>query len=149
MNDTPSKAAIERACELQGYRADWYFKGSYYDEVQVAQIETVACHLYQVSETAKYGQAFIEQALASFVFDEPTADLAYKAEEGLRGLILPDPEPDVLAHNPVAIGAACGAVADVVFPHNSERRDRNKLADALVTLCREVRGYTPIKDAEA
>jgi len=97
MTDEPTKAAIERWHYLVFGDADVSF-----DEMNRQRRgmigATEACrYIDQVSETAKYGQAFIEQALGSFVFDEPTANLAYEAEEGLRTLILPDPEPDVLA----------------------------------------------------
>lgn len=91
MTNEPTKAAIERACEMQGYRADWYFKGGYYDEVQIAQIETVALHLDQVSETAKRCASFMDQPWISE--NTKAASSALRGE--LDAIILPDPEPDV------------------------------------------------------
>ena len=83
-----TKAAIERACEMQGYRADWYFKGGYYDEVQIAQIETVARHLDQVSETAKANEEVFEAKAVPTYIDGPRWNN--------KTLILRDPEPDAI-----------------------------------------------------
>lgn len=91
-----TKAAIERACEMQGYRADWYFKGGYYDEVQIAQIETVARHLDQVSETAKKNAKLIYELRGRVLFTDDEIDLADKCEAENEARILPDPEPDAI-----------------------------------------------------
>ncbi len=148
MNDTPSKAAIERRKELTR-DAMTALRLDYEHAIEHA----FARHLDQVSEAAKYGQAFIEQALASFVFDEPTADLAYKAEEGLRGLILPDPEPDVLAELKTAFDQHA---RDIAPSHSLGMRSHTETRESAMLRLNEriietLRGYaiTPLKDAEA
>ena len=80
MTDEPTKAAIERACELLGYTP----------HDRNPRIEAVARHLDQVSETAKHV-------------------LNGGKVQALFSLTLPDPEPDVLAEVLVAFGKVPGS----------------------------------------
>jgi len=49
------------------------------------------------------------------------------------------PQDELLDPSRVRIGLACGDVADAVFPHIMDGRQRDKLALALVELTRAIR----------
>jgi predicted xylose isomerase-like sugar epimerase len=57
-------------------------------------------------------------------------------EQFIIGELPPTVAIGPLADHPAAIGLACGAIADAVFPHNNDRDRRQKLALALVDLTR-------------
>jgi len=132
VTDTPSKAAIERACELLS--AEEAF-GAVWDPRTTAgrhPVRTLARHLDQVSETAK---AAVQRSIDVGDLPSTRTDLAK--------LILPDPEPDVLAE-------AMSASIEFWDNHTNQPDPFGTAVNIVRTELRK-RGYaiTPLKDEEA
>jgi len=89
MTDEPTKAAIERACEMLGWKVT-NFENSLLSLREDHALRRFARHLDQVSETAKRGKA---ETLDAFEIDDPETQNLVAIWDSL---ILPDPEPDVL-----------------------------------------------------
>lgn len=113
MDNEPTKAAIERACEITGYSVpDYHWQVTEHPKKRTRlwnATNAVARHLDQVSETNKLDDGMLTSVAAAIqVVRERDAGRnglihnLQRLNEWLHGaerdaLILPDPEPDVLA----------------------------------------------------
>lgn len=90
----PSKEAIERACEmLNGATSNWSAENCSSNPIVVA----FARFIQEVSDVARLNDMIVERFAQKMVLGQNWKDRAARVREANKALILPDPEPDVLA----------------------------------------------------
>lgn len=99
----PSKEAIERACEmLNGATSNWSAENCSSNPIVVA----FARFIQEVSDVAKLNDMIVERFAQEMVLGQNWKDRAARVREANKALILPDPEPDVLAEAGRKVGMA-------------------------------------------